>query len=326
MKSVSYQFSRSVVSDSLWPHEPQHARPPCPSPTPGIHSNSCPLSWWCHPAISSSVIPFSSCPQSLPASESFPMSQLFTWGGQSIGASASASVLPMDIQGWFPFGLTGWISLHSKGLSKVFSNTTVQKRQFFSTQPSLWSSSHIHTWLLEKPPEESFLFFLTSLQWNSHNGAISLLGVHPNEPKIGVSANSHTRILLVAPSIITKRWRPSKCLSAGEWINKWSLSIYVTFFFFFGQVMQFMGSQFPNQGPNPGHSSESPEQGNCKLSGDSPSIHMMEYYLAVKRRQVVIHATMWMKRGLFKSRSCASSAWNYPLVSLNDLQTLCEGL
>ena len=103
-------------------------------------------------------------------------------------------------------------------------------------------------------------------------------------------------------------------------------SIHICYFFFFGQAMQLMGSQFSNQGPNPGHGSESPEQGNCKQSGDSPSIHVMEYYLAVKRRQVVIHATMWMKRGLFKSRSCASSAWNYPLVSLNDLQTLCEGL
>ena len=123
----SVQFSRSVVSDSLQPHESQHARPPCPSPTPGVYSNSCPSSRWCHPAISSSVVPFSSCPQPLPASGSFPMSQLFTWGGQSIGVSASASVLPMNTQDWSALGWTGWISLQSKGLSSVFSNTTVQK-------------------------------------------------------------------------------------------------------------------------------------------------------------------------------------------------------
>ena len=126
----SVQFSRSVVSDSLWPHESQHARPPCPSPTPGVHSNSGPSSWWCHPAILSSVVPFSSCPQSLPASESFPMSQLFTWGGQGIGVSALASVLPKNTQDWSPLEWTGWISLRSKGLSRVFSNTTVQKHQF----------------------------------------------------------------------------------------------------------------------------------------------------------------------------------------------------
>ena len=123
----SVQFSHSVVSNSLQPHESQHARPPCWSPTPGVYPNSCPSSWWCHPAISSSVIPFSSCPQSLPASGSFPMSQLFTWGGQSTGVSASTSVLAMNIQDWSPLGWTGWISLQSKGLSRVFSNTTVQK-------------------------------------------------------------------------------------------------------------------------------------------------------------------------------------------------------
>ena len=144
-ESSSVQFSCSVVSDSLWPHEPQHARPPCLSPTPRAYSNSCPLSRWCHPAISSSVVPFSSCPQSIPASGSFPMSQLFAWGGQSIGVSASASVLPMNTQDWSPSGLTGWISLHSKGLSRVFSNTTVQKHQFFSAQLSSQSNSHIHT-------------------------------------------------------------------------------------------------------------------------------------------------------------------------------------
>ena len=147
----SVQFSRSVVSDSLWPHESQHAGPPCPSPTPRVHPNSCPLSRWCHPAISSSVVPFSSWPQSLPATGAFPASHLVAWGGQSIGVSASASVLPKKSQGWSPSGWTGWISLQSKGLSRVFSNTTVQKHQFFGTQLSSQSNSHIHTWPLEKP-------------------------------------------------------------------------------------------------------------------------------------------------------------------------------
>ena len=147
----SVQFSRSVVSNFLGPHELQHVRPPCPSPTPGVHSNACPSSRWCHPAISSFVVPFSSYPQSLPASESFPMSQLFAWGGQSIGVSASTSVLPMNTQDWSPLGWTGWISLPSKGFSRVSSNTTAQKHQFFSTQPSSQSNSHIHTWPLEKP-------------------------------------------------------------------------------------------------------------------------------------------------------------------------------
>ena len=145
----SVQFSHSVVSNSLWPHGRQHARPPCPLPTPRVYSNSCPLNQWCHPTISSSVIPFSSSLQSFPASGSFPVSHFFTLGGQGIGASASAWVLPMNIQDWFPSGLTGLISLLSKGLSRVFSNTTVQKHQFFGI--SLWSNSHIHTWLLEKP-------------------------------------------------------------------------------------------------------------------------------------------------------------------------------
>ena len=145
------QFSCSAVSDSLRPHELQHPRPPCPLPTPGVHPNSCPLSQWCHPAISSSVVPFSSCSQSLPASESFPVSQLFSWGGQSIGVSALASVLPKNTQDWSPLGWTGWISLQSKGLSKVFSNTTVQMHQFFSAQLSSQSNSHIHTWPREKP-------------------------------------------------------------------------------------------------------------------------------------------------------------------------------
>ena len=143
----SVQFSHSVVSCSL---RLQHARPPCPSPTPGVHSDSCPSSQQCHPAISSSVVPFSPCPQSFPASEYFPMSELFTWGGQSIGFSASASVLPKNTQHWSPLGWTGWTSLQAKQLSRVFSNTTLQKHQFFSTQLSSQSNSHIHTWLLEK--------------------------------------------------------------------------------------------------------------------------------------------------------------------------------
>ena len=130
----SVQFSRSVVSNSLQSHESQHTRPPCPSPTPRVHSDSCPSSQWCHPAISSSVVPLSSCPQSLPASESFPMSQLSAWGGKSIGVSALASILPINTQDWFHLGWTSWISLQSKGLSRDFSNTTVQKHQFFSHQ------------------------------------------------------------------------------------------------------------------------------------------------------------------------------------------------
>ena len=137
LEITSVQFSCSVVSDSLQPHEPQHARPPCPSPTPRVHSNSCPLCQWCHPTISSSVVPFSSCPQSFPASGSFQMSQLFVSGGQSIGVSASTSVLAMNIQDWSPLGWTGWISLKSKGLSRIFSNTTVQNHQFFCAQLSL---------------------------------------------------------------------------------------------------------------------------------------------------------------------------------------------
>ena len=147
----SVQFSHSVMSDSLRPQELQHARPPCPSPSPGVHSDSHPSSQSCHPAISPSIVPFSSCPQSLPASDSFPMSQLFSWGGQSTGVSALASVLPKKSQGWSPSEWTDWISLQSKGLSRVFSNTTVQKHQFFCAQPSSQSKSHIHTWPQEKP-------------------------------------------------------------------------------------------------------------------------------------------------------------------------------
>ena len=130
-------FSHSILSDSLWPHGLQHTRPPCSSPAPGVYPNSCLSSTWWHPAISSSVVPFSSCPQSLPASGSFPVSQFFASSGQCIGVSASASVLPMNTQDWSPLAWTGWISLQSKGLSRVFSNTTVQKHQFFGAQLSL---------------------------------------------------------------------------------------------------------------------------------------------------------------------------------------------
>ena len=151
IKFFSVQFSRSLISDSLRPHESQHGRPPCPSPTPGVHSDSRPSSQWCHPAISSSVLPFSSCPQALPASESFPMSQLFAWGGQSARVSALASFLPKNTQGWSPLEWTGWISFQSNGLSRVFSNTTVQKYQFFGIQLSSQSNSHIHTWPVGKP-------------------------------------------------------------------------------------------------------------------------------------------------------------------------------
>ena len=145
------QFSLSFVSNSWRPHGLQQARPLCPSPAPGVYSNSCPFSRWCRLTISSSVVPFSSHLQSFPESGSFQMNQFFASGSQSIGVSASASVLPMNIQDWFPLGWTGWISLLSKGLSRVFSNTTVQKHQFFNTQLSLYFNSHIHTWLLEKP-------------------------------------------------------------------------------------------------------------------------------------------------------------------------------
>ena len=147
----SVQFGCSVLSDFLQRHESQHARPPCPSSTPRVHSNSRSSSHWYHLAISSSVFPFSSCPQSLPASKSFPMGQFFTWGGQSTRVSALASFLPKKSQGWSPSGWTGWISLQSKGPSRVFSNTTAQKHQFFGSQASSQSNSHIHTWPQEKP-------------------------------------------------------------------------------------------------------------------------------------------------------------------------------
>ena len=147
----SVQFNCSVMSNSLRPHGLQHTRPPCLSPTPRVYPNSCPLSQWCHLTILSSAIPFYSHLQSFPASGSFQTSQFFSSGGQSIGVSVSTSVFPMNIQNWFPLGGTGWISLQFKGLSRVFSNTTVQKHQFFGTQLSSQSNSHIHTWPLEKP-------------------------------------------------------------------------------------------------------------------------------------------------------------------------------
>ena len=147
----SFQFTHWVMYDSLQPHEPQHVRLPCPSPTPGVYSDSCPPSWWCHPVISSSVVPFSFCVLSFPALGYFEMSHLVTSGGQSIRVSASTPLLPMNTQDWSPLGWTGLISVHSKGPSRVFSNTTVQKLQFFSAQLSSQSNSHIHTWPLEKP-------------------------------------------------------------------------------------------------------------------------------------------------------------------------------
>ena len=149
--TCSSLFSHKVMSSSLWPYGLQHTRLPCPSLSPRVFSNSCPLSQWCHPTITSSIVSFSSCPQFFPATRSFPMNQLFPSSGQSSGTSASSSILPMNIQGWFPLGLTCLISLLCKGVSRVFSSTTVQKHQFFNAQPYLWSNSHIHTWLLKKP-------------------------------------------------------------------------------------------------------------------------------------------------------------------------------
>ena len=158
-------FSCSVMSDSLQPHGLQHARLPCPSLSPWVYSNSCPLSWWCHPTTSSSVVPFSSFLPLSPASGSCPTSQLFTSDGQSIRASAPASVLPLNIQDWAPLELTGLISLYSMGLSRVFSNTTFWKHQFFGAQPSLWSSSHICTWLLEKSIVYTYTYILSLLDF-----------------------------------------------------------------------------------------------------------------------------------------------------------------
>ena len=171
---LQLHFNHLVMSDSLWPHEPQHARLPCPSPTPGVYPNSWPLSRWCNPTISSSAIPFSSCLQSFPTSESFQMSPLFTSGGQNIGHSASTSLIPMNTQDWVPLQWTAWIPTQSKGLSRVFSNTTVQKHQFFGIQLSLQFNSHIQTWLLEKTqlwldgsfwPKQCLCFSIWCLGW-----------------------------------------------------------------------------------------------------------------------------------------------------------------
>ena len=179
---ISVQFSYSVMSDSLRPHESQHARPPCPSPTPRVHSGLRPSNQWCHPAISSSVIPFSSCSQSLPASESFPMSQLFAWGGQSTGISALTSFLPKNSQGWSPSEWIGWISLQSRGLSRVFSNTAVQKHQFFSAQPSPQANSPTQTQLLlifsalyfQKIPLSSRIFYHLFIRFAAYDLTFSL--------------------------------------------------------------------------------------------------------------------------------------------------------
>ena len=160
----SDQISRSVVSDSFGPHESQHARPPCPSPTPGVHPDSCPSSQWCHPAISSSVVPFSSCPQSLPASASFPVSQLFAWGGQSTGVSALAPFLLKKSQSWSPSELTGWTSLQSKGLSRVFSNTTVQKHQFFCSL----DGQIVKTSVGGLDERKSFILYIVGINMNSY--------------------------------------------------------------------------------------------------------------------------------------------------------------
>ena len=162
----SVQFNHSVVSDSFRPHGPQHTRPPCPSPTPGVYPNSCPLSRCCHPTISSSVVPFSLCLQSFPAPGSFQLSQLFASVSQSIGVSASTSVLPMNTQDPSPLGWTGWISLQSKGLSRVFSNTTVQKHQFFSTQVSSQSNSHMTTGKTIALTRRTFVGKVMSLLFN----------------------------------------------------------------------------------------------------------------------------------------------------------------
>ena len=200
VKQLSVQFSCSAMSDSLWPHGLQHSRLPCPSPTPRVCWNSCPLSQWCHPTISSSVIPFSSCPQSFAASGSFPMSQFITSGGQSIGVSASASVLPMNIYDWFPLGLIGLITLQSKGLSGVFSNNTVQKHQFFGAQLSLQSNYTLNytptkkilgeeqdireTIHFEEPNSQSLFSFLVELHMLWELASASYFRNHQRQVKL----------------------------------------------------------------------------------------------------------------------------------------------
>ena len=210
----SVQFSRSVVSDSLRPHESQHARPSCPSPTPGVHSDSRPSSQWCHPVISSSVIPFSSCLQSLPASESFPMSQHFTWGGQRTGVSALASFLPKKSQGWSPLEWTGWISLQSKGLSRVFYNTTVQKHQFFDAQLSSQvqlSHPYMTTGKTIALTRQTIVGKVISLLFNMlsiellYHPAIPFLGIYLE--KIIIQKDTCTPVFIATLFAITKTWK-----------------------------------------------------------------------------------------------------------------------
>ena len=217
------------MSNSLRHHESQHARPPCPSPTPVVHSNSCPLSRWCHTAISS-VIPFSSYPQSLPASGCFPMSQLFTWGDQNIGVSALASVLPVNTQGWFPLEWTGWISLQSKGLSRVFSNTTDQKHQFFGTQLSSQSNSHIHTWLLEKTialTRWTFVGKVMSLLLNMLSRLV--IAFLPRSKHLLISwLQSPSAVILYPPKLYVwrRQWPPTPVLLPGKSHGQRSLTGY----------------------------------------------------------------------------------------------------
>ena len=196
----SVQFSHSVVSDSLWPHGLQHARPPCPSSTPRVYPNSYPSSWWCHPTISSSVVPFFSCPQSLPASESFPMSQLFAWGGQSTGVSALASFLPKKSQGWSPSEWTGWISLQSKGLSRVFSNTTVRKHQFFGAQLSSQSNSHPYMTTVCVLKSESEVTQLCLTLCDPMDCSLSGSSVHGNSPGKNTGVGCHALLQGIFPT------------------------------------------------------------------------------------------------------------------------------
>ena len=233
------QFSCLVISNSLQPHDPQHSRPPCPSATVRVYPNPCPLSKWCHPTISSSVVPFSSCPQSFPSSGSFPMTQLFVSGGESIGVSASASVFPMNIRDWFPLGWTGWISLQSKGLSRVFSNTTVQKQQFFGTQLSLQSNSYIHPYMTTEKiiglTSQTYVGKVTSLLFNM----LSRLAINflPRSKHLLISwLKSPFAVILEFPkinSVIVSTVSPSICHEvigpdAMIWVF-WMLSFKPTF-------------------------------------------------------------------------------------------------
>ena len=229
------------MSDSLWPHGLQHTRHCCPSPTAGVYSNSCPLSRWCHPTISFSVIPFSSLLQSFPASRSFQMSQFFTWGGQSVGVSASTSVLPMNIQDWFSLRWTNWISLPSKGLQRVFSNTTVQKHHFFNTQASLWSSLHIHTCLLKKPLTiQTFVGKIISLLFNMLSRFV--IAFLPRSKCLLISWMQSPSAVILEPKTIKPSLFPH--LFAMKWWDQkpwslffecWVLSQLFTLLFYFHQ-------------------------------------------------------------------------------------------